>query len=678
MKSSSSSLQKKKRREQSLSDLQAIDESSPSFSEHNEERGTPENTLNLNRSGGSDSPSLAHWRSTKFNKSNKSTKSTKSSGRSDEDGSGAGASSSREISLRLNPTYVKKHKIKLLTSARSTKSSVVELSAKGLSSPDNDSLRLEVGVAQESDRGIFGGMFGSDRDRECTPCAPWFPSQLLKRGSDGGPDSIPSQNSSASAIHLEPLSRDATLYEREANKMPPKRTKWWQVTLYIINDTIGAWLILFSSISLALYGWVLGMLILVFLWPLNLYTAHLLWRCRNVFPGAISIGDLVFYLTRSTIAMYITFFFVNATILLTLASQMDTAAANIYWFFSDTDTNASSYNQKCFVVFLVAVAFLGILPLTQMRYLHSLTLMNIVNITCMLIFVIVSIYMLASGGRLENATTSVGPNQEALRKSIDYNNLDQSGAARLLGIDILISAYYYQLIILEIIAEMKHTKEFPKANYWATPVVLFVAVACASSQYFLQGEDEELKDQSPSQVLTSIFNHKGTGRSAVAYIGVICFTVHMIGCCVIRSVVLTRSFHLLINPRVANQQTWRSRIEWAGVSVGVVAVAWTLNLFIRNLGLMGLVQGTFALLTSIVLPICLYLVLSKKRKMIRRIVPFEWVVIVFILVLAAGVIVIYAVQLAQGIQSGAYNQNTMEDIRNMCDCKGFPSNVTTG
>ena len=64
------------------------------------------------------------------------------------------------------------------------------------------------------------------------------------------------------------------------------------------------------------------MILLVGLWPLNLYVTHLLWKCANIFPGAISIGDLVYYLTRSAWAMYITFFFVNFTIALTLGYQI--------------------------------------------------------------------------------------------------------------------------------------------------------------------------------------------------------------------------------------------------------------------------------------------------------------------------------------------------------------------
>ena len=41
----------------------------------------------------------------------------------------------------------------------------------------------------------------------------------------------------------------------------------------------------------------------------------------------------------------------------------------------------------------------ALLPLTQIRYLHQLTLINIVNIACMLVFVAISVYMMATNGR---------------------------------------------------------------------------------------------------------------------------------------------------------------------------------------------------------------------------------------------------------------------------------------
>ncbi len=92
---------------------------------------------------------------------------------------------------------------------------------------------------------------------------------------DGG-----SKSKSRSRSSLSMSSSAEALSREQQAKMPPKRAEWWQVTLYIINDTIGAWLILYSSMMLGMYGWILGILLLVLLWPLNLFTAHLLWRCR--------------------------------------------------------------------------------------------------------------------------------------------------------------------------------------------------------------------------------------------------------------------------------------------------------------------------------------------------------------------------------------------------------------
>ena len=489
---SSSSSRKKSRK-----DLDTVIEgSSPSFSEL--ARNDTSKTGASSRAWGGGG---ATWRSAMG----------RASSRGDDD---TDDSVSGEGSLRLNPAVVRKRGMKLTGASPETSMGVIDISGKvsgkGIARPDNSSLRLEVGAAEESDRGLFGGMLngaeaGCESFCSCLPLANALGVRSRSRTSDA---------TEASAIELEPLSRDASQYTREKNKMPPKRTTWWQVTLYIINDVIGAFLILYSSVILGMYGWVLGLLILILMWPLNLYTAHLLWRCRNAFPGAISIGDLVFYVTRSSVAMYFTFAFVNATILLTLASQIDSAAANIYWFFSSEE---GGYSGKCFAAFLAGAVGL-LIPLTQLRYLSSLTLINVINITCMLVFVCISVYMVCTNGRYEDAVTRVGPNTEAIKASVDVDSLDGQ-AAPLLGIDIIVTGMYYQLIILEIIAEMRHTKEFPKANYWSSPVILFVAISCAITQYYFQGEAYALESTSVQQVLTSIFDYENRGRTALAYVG---------------------------------------------------------------------------------------------------------------------------------------------------------------
>ena len=242
-----------------------------------------------------------------------------------------------------------------------------------------------------------------------------------------------------------------------------------------------------------------------------------------------------------------------------------------------------------------------------------------------------------------------------------------------MGIDIIITAYYYQLIILEIIAEMEDPAEFPKANYWSTPIVLFVALASAATQYYYQGEEEELKDSTVQQVLTSIFDYDTDGRSVAAHVAVICFSVHMIGCCVLRSVILTRSFHLLINPVVANKNNWRARLEWAGISFVVILVAFVLTIFIRYLGLMALLNGFLALLTSIVLPIVCYLICCGKSHSKSH--KLEWPIIAIILGLTLAAVTVYILKLVERVNKSDvadnFTNSTLSQVETIMDCSNF-------
>ena len=120
-----------------------------------------------------------------------------------------------------------------------------------------------------------------------------------------------------------------------------------------------------------------------------------------------------------------------------------------------------------------------VLPLTQLRYLHSLTIMNVVNITCMLIFVCISIYCLSTGeGVREGAETQLEPYWTGVGGSLALDKEHQNGPV--LGLELLWSAYFYQLIILEIMAEMKSPKDFPKTLYFST--------AFMTSVYTITGE----------------------------------------------------------------------------------------------------------------------------------------------------------------------------------------------
>jgi len=300
-------------------------------------------------------------------------------------------------------------------------------------------------------------------------------------------------------------------------------------------------------------------------------------------------------------------------------------------FFSK-DVNVT--NGRCFIVFTAFMVVL-VLPLTQLRYLHSLTIMNAVNITCMLIFVCISIYSLSTGeGVREGAETQLEPYWTGVGGSLALDKQHQNGP--ILGLELLWSAYFYQLIILEIMAEMKDPSEFPKANYWTTPIVLFAALGTGVSQYYFLGEDQVLLKVSVQDTLTSIFDDPKEGRGPLAYMAVICFGIHMIGCCVIKSIILTRSTQLLLNPKGSNKATWISRLQWAGISFVVLVLAWSLTLIINNVGIETLLTGLLAILMTTILPIVCYIICCKKRDMLSKVPAKEWILIGLILFIAVA------------------------------------------
>ena len=310
-------------------------------------------------------------------------------------------------------------------------------------------------------------------------------------------------------------------------------------------------------------------------------------------------------------------------------------------------------------------------PVAQLRTLHSLTWLNMINLVCMLCFVGIFIYFIASPGVAEGAQTRIGINKKALDESIDMSG--SMPRPPLLGVDTMIAAYHYQLLILEIVAEMRNPREFPKANYWCTPVVLFVTLSCAASRYYFEGETAVLAIDRTYNVVLSVFETDVKSLSILAYFAMICFTIQMLGSCLVRTIVLIRSCQLLIHPRAAHINSCKARLEWAGISLVILALAWALSLSLRHAALASLICGTLALLTSLLLPCVLYIICTKQTG--KPIPWIEWLMIIGVLLLCLVVLVLYFAKLGWRVSSDEFIANlanrTRWEIDVMTDCSAL-------
>ena len=122
--------------------------------------------------------------------------------------------------------------------------------------------------------------------------------------------------------------RGAVLDAREHDKKPIRDiATWLPVTLYILNDVLNGTFTLLPYV-MAFNGWIGGLAIIWGIGCINYYVGNVLYRCSQIFPGAVSLGDLSYYLTRSTAVMVLTFL-LSYLLMFTTNAQQFTMAANM-------------------------------------------------------------------------------------------------------------------------------------------------------------------------------------------------------------------------------------------------------------------------------------------------------------------------------------------------------------
>ena len=133
-------------------------------------------------------------------------------------------------------------------------------------------------------------------------------------------------NVSTAGTDKDSLDTSSLLMRRERFKRPLRGiARWVPVVFFIANDIINGSFVTLPYL-MNLHGWIGGLVLLWFLSGINYYCCHLLFRFQRIFPGAVTMGDLAYYVTRSRLAMGVTFFLAYGLMFLTTTQQMAMAA----------------------------------------------------------------------------------------------------------------------------------------------------------------------------------------------------------------------------------------------------------------------------------------------------------------------------------------------------------------
>ena len=173
--------------------------------------------------------------------------------------------------------------------------------------------------------------------------------------------------------------RGAVLDAREHDKKPIRDiATWLPVTLYILNDVLNGTFTLIPYI-MGFNGWIAGIAVIWMMGLVGYYTSNLLYRMSIVFPGAVSMGDLSYYLNRSVFGMTVTFILAYLLMFLTSSQQLSMAASMFQYV-------AAGGKYIIYLPAWLVIMVLVLIPLSQVRTLRSVFFFNIFNVSAVLIF----------------------------------------------------------------------------------------------------------------------------------------------------------------------------------------------------------------------------------------------------------------------------------------------------
>ena len=160
---------------------------------------------------------------------------------------------------------------------------------------------------------------------------------------------------------------------------PERRSGWLQTAVVLLSELVGSG-VLALPFALARLGWVPGLVLVLALALLNLYSGVLLWRLHLLHPTVgVTYGDLAGAVggppARATVfaVAYCYFFALQIVYLLTAAECLQVA---LFWV------------ERCLYWYTLA-AFAVLLAMSQCRSLHAISYLGVLSSAAVLLSVVV-------------------------------------------------------------------------------------------------------------------------------------------------------------------------------------------------------------------------------------------------------------------------------------------------
>ena len=246
---------------------------------------------------------------------------------------------------------------------------------------------------------------------------------------------------------------------------PERRSGWLQTAVVLLSELVGSG-VLALPFALARLGWVPGLVLVLALALLNLYSGVLLWRLHLLVPTVgVTYGDLAGAvggpLARATVfaVAYCYFFALQIVYLLTAAECLQVA---LFWV------------ERCLYWYTLA-AFAVLLALSQCRSLHAISYLGVLSSAAVLLSVVV---LLVDSLSTWNARAAV--DIEAFATGVSFQDAFAAGVS-------ILFLYAGQGLYPEIMAEMQVPEMFGKSLYASSGVMVAFYLSAGVPMYFRYG-----------------------------------------------------------------------------------------------------------------------------------------------------------------------------------------------
>jgi amino acid permease len=322
------------------------------------------------------------------------------------------------------------------------------------------------------------------------------------------------------------------------------RTPWYGTSLLILGDVLGTG-ILSLPFAAATLGWVSSMVFIFLCAFLAHYTSTLLTAVKTACPHVTSYGDAAKELVGNKFGTFTK-----------VSMIVNWAALAIYFLVATADAIGNINHSGWLACGLnrTIIAAVLLLAATQVRDFHSLTKLagpSFVAILTVVIIILVTLLVHEDGEPFGDDTT-VGPIQGT--SALDY----------ILAASSIVFAYQGQSIFLEMMSEMKDSREFPKSSGLAYSIM---AMAYAATVMIAYGTEGTAVPGFLPDILDS-YSHVSETVSGV----LTCF--HIIVAYVLNIQPIHIWLHTTFRPKTLYKSSFEGARDWFIITLSTIVIAW--------------------------------------------------------------------------------------------------------